>query len=150
MAWALPTRKVAMKTKTKICCALFGILWLSVYFSLARAYEEIVVSNGATIRGTVKVEGKIPKLPPLQITKYKEICKDVPNESPWSLWNRQDPLRGKEKQNPPHSGTVLAVRALEKGSRANLTANCKRFQTRHRSRDISSWFLPVPFFRGAL
>jgi hypothetical protein len=45
------------------------------------AYEEIVVKDGATIRGTVKVEGKLPKLPPLQITKYKEICKDVPNES---------------------------------------------------------------------
>jgi hypothetical protein len=45
------------------------------------AYEEIVVKDGATIRGTVKVEGKLPKLLPLQITKYKEICKDVPNES---------------------------------------------------------------------
>jgi hypothetical protein len=45
------------------------------------AYEEIIVKDGATIRGTVKVEGKLPKLPPLQITKYKEICKDVPNES---------------------------------------------------------------------
>jgi len=45
------------------------------------AYEEIVVKDGATIRGTVKVEGKLPKLPPLQVTKYKEVCKDVPNES---------------------------------------------------------------------
>ena len=45
------------------------------------AYEEIVVKDGATIRGTVRVEGKLPKLPALQITKYKEICKDVPNES---------------------------------------------------------------------
>ena len=33
------------------------------------AYEEIVVKDGATIRGTVKVEGKLPKLLPLQITK---------------------------------------------------------------------------------
>jgi plastocyanin len=45
------------------------------------AYEEIVVKDGATIRGTVKVDGKLPKLAPLQITKYKEICKDVPNET---------------------------------------------------------------------
>jgi hypothetical protein len=45
------------------------------------AYEEIIVKDGATIRGKVKVEGKLPQLPPLQITKYKEICKDVPNES---------------------------------------------------------------------
>ena len=45
------------------------------------AYEEIVVKDGATIRGTVKVEGKLGKLPPLQVTKYKEVCKDVPNET---------------------------------------------------------------------
>ncbi|MGH7816688.1 MAG: carboxypeptidase regulatory-like domain-containing protein [Candidatus Binatia bacterium] len=47
----------------------------------APAYDEIVVKDGATIRGVIKVEGKLPKLPPLQITKYKEICKDVPNET---------------------------------------------------------------------
>jgi plastocyanin len=45
------------------------------------AYEEIVVKDGATIRGTVKVEGNIGKLPPVQVTKYKEVCKEVPNES---------------------------------------------------------------------
>ena len=45
------------------------------------AYDEIAVKDGATIRGTVKVEGKLASLPPLQITKYKEICQDVPNES---------------------------------------------------------------------
>ena len=45
------------------------------------AYEEIAVKDGGTIRGTVKVEGKLAKLPPLQVTKYKEVCKDVPNES---------------------------------------------------------------------
>lgn len=45
------------------------------------AYDEIAVKDGATIRGTVKFEGKLPKLPPLQITKYKEVCKDVPNDS---------------------------------------------------------------------
>lgn len=45
------------------------------------AYEEIVVKDGGTIRGSVKVEGKLGKLPPLQVTKYKEVCKDVPNES---------------------------------------------------------------------
>ena len=49
--------------------------------SYADAYDEITVANGATIRGSVKVEGKIPVLPPLQISKYKEVCKDVPNET---------------------------------------------------------------------
>jgi hypothetical protein len=57
-----------------------GILLATLPATLM-AYEEIGVKDGATIRGTVKVEGKLPKLPPLQITKYKEICKDVPNES---------------------------------------------------------------------
>jgi len=45
------------------------------------AYEEIAVKDGGTIRGAVKVEGTLAKLPPLQVTKYKEVCKDVPNES---------------------------------------------------------------------
>ena len=45
------------------------------------AYEEIAVKDGGTIRGTVKVEGTRAKLPALQVTKYKEVCKDVPNES---------------------------------------------------------------------
>jgi plastocyanin len=61
-------------------------LWMAIGFALvlasyAHAYDEITVTNGATIRGIVKVEGKLPNLPPLQITKYKEVCKDVPNEN---------------------------------------------------------------------
>ena len=64
-----------------------AVLWRAIVFSLvftswAAAYDEITVSNGGTIRGTVKIEGKIPSLPPVQISKYKEVCKDVPNESP--------------------------------------------------------------------
>jgi len=71
-----------MNRKTKIVAGL----WLVVFFflgisSAAAAYEEIAVSNGGTIRGAVKVEGKIPKLSPLQISKFKEVCKDVPNET---------------------------------------------------------------------
>jgi plastocyanin len=49
--------------------------------SLSQAYDEIAVSNGGSIRGMVKFEGKAPKLPPLQITKFKEVCKDVPDET---------------------------------------------------------------------
>ena len=45
------------------------------------AYEEIAITNGATIRGIVKVQGQLPKLPPLQISKYKEVCGDVPDEN---------------------------------------------------------------------
>jgi plastocyanin len=45
------------------------------------AYDEIAVKDGATIRGIVKIDGKIAKLPALQITKYKEVCTDVPNEA---------------------------------------------------------------------
>ena len=71
-----------MNMKTKVarnfCAEIFLVL---VFSSASPAYEEIVVSNGATIRGSVKFEGKLPKLPPLQITKFKEVCRDVPNES---------------------------------------------------------------------
>ena len=48
---------------------------------LSFGYEEIVVKNGGTLNGAVKLAGAIPKLPHLQVTKYKEVCKDVPNES---------------------------------------------------------------------
>jgi len=58
-------------------------LWLAVLALIGTAYgyDEIVVKDGAMIRGSVKLEGAAPKLAPLQITKYKEICKDVPNET---------------------------------------------------------------------
>jgi plastocyanin len=81
VAWALLIVINVMITTTKIVWGLFGILSLLVWFSAARGYEELVVNNGAMIRGTVRVEGKPPKLPPLQITKFKEICKNVPNET---------------------------------------------------------------------
>jgi plastocyanin len=74
--------KGAMNMKTTAVISLWmGIALALVFTSYAAAYDEITVSNGATIRGRVKVEGKLPSLPPLQITKYKEVCKDVPNEN---------------------------------------------------------------------
>ena len=45
------------------------------------AYDEVSVKDGGSIRGSIKVEGKLGKLPPLDVTKNKEFCKDVPNES---------------------------------------------------------------------
>jgi hypothetical protein len=81
-AAALLLREIIMKTKQKKLggLGLAALLFVALPHMLY-AYEEMVVKDGLTIRGTVKVEGKFPKLPPLQITKYKEICKDVPNES---------------------------------------------------------------------
>jgi plastocyanin len=69
-----------MNTKTihQLCV---GISFIVLFSSASAAYEEIAVNNGATIRGSVKFEGKLPKLPPLPITKFKEVCKDVSNET---------------------------------------------------------------------
>jgi plastocyanin len=69
-----------MNTKTihQLCV---GISFIVLFSSASAAYEEIAINNGATIQGTVKLEGKLPKLPPLQITKSKEICRNVPNET---------------------------------------------------------------------
>jgi plastocyanin len=82
MAQPLLIRGSAMD---KRLTASFG-LWLGLFLtssasSTFAAYEEVAVANGATIRGTVKVQGQLPKLPPLQISKYKEVCRDVPNET---------------------------------------------------------------------
>ena len=69
-------KKIIKLSSISLTVSLFIVLPASLH-----AYDEIVVKGGATIRGSVKVEGKTPKPPPLQITKYKEVCKDVPNES---------------------------------------------------------------------
>ena len=69
-----------MKKKIAIGSTVATLLFAALVGTLS-AYEEIAVKDGATIRGAVKIEGAVPKLPALQITKYKEICKDVPNET---------------------------------------------------------------------
>jgi plastocyanin len=45
------------------------------------AYDDMAVANGGSIKGKVKLDGKIPKLSPLNITKFKEVCQNVPNET---------------------------------------------------------------------
>lgn len=46
----------------------------------ARGYEEVAVTNGGTLRGFVKVQGELAELPAPEVFKFKEVCKDVPNE----------------------------------------------------------------------
>lgn len=56
-------------------------LVLAAFPSLVRGYEEIAVTNGGTISGFVRAEGKFSKPGPLQVTKNREICGKVLNES---------------------------------------------------------------------
>ncbi|HEY7167653.1 MAG TPA: carboxypeptidase regulatory-like domain-containing protein [Candidatus Binatia bacterium] len=71
-----------MITKAKLVVGvMFGLYAVLAWSAMAPAYDEITVTNGGTVRGTVKFDGSPPKLPALQITKYKEVCRDVPNES---------------------------------------------------------------------
>jgi plastocyanin len=65
-----------MKTTT-----IPALLILLFFPSLTLGYDEIAVANGGSIKGTVKLAGKVNKPPPLAITKFKEVCQDVPNES---------------------------------------------------------------------
>jgi hypothetical protein len=82
MARALLKERITMRTKQNNLISLgLATLVAVILPSMLNAYEEIAVKDGAKIRGAVKVEGKLPKLQSLQITKYKEVCKDVPNES---------------------------------------------------------------------
>jgi plastocyanin len=74
--------RITMRTRQNNLAGFGLAALLTVMFSSTlHAYDEIVVKDGAKIRGIVKVEGKLAKLQPLQVTKYKEVCKDVPNES---------------------------------------------------------------------
>ena len=68
-----------IQTKLNVLVLALGVF--AIFPRMLYSYEEIVVKDGAIVRGAVKIAGAVPKLPPLQITKYKEICKDVPNES---------------------------------------------------------------------
>lgn len=47
----------------------------------ARSYEAIEVKNGGIIKGVVKFDGQPPKRAPLNVSKFKEVCKNVPDES---------------------------------------------------------------------
>lgn len=62
---------------------LFAVISLMLAFMIpwpASGYEEMTVIKGGTIKGIVKVEGVVPKPPPLAVLKFKDVCKDVPNE----------------------------------------------------------------------
>jgi plastocyanin len=65
----------------RITAVLVIIVYGVVFSPPTFGYEEIAVANGGAIKGTIKLEGKAPKLPSPSISKFKEICKDVPNES---------------------------------------------------------------------
>ena len=45
------------------------------------AYDEIVVKDGGTIRGTVKVGRQGSEAAPVHITKSRKSAKNVPNET---------------------------------------------------------------------
>lgn len=58
-----------------------GFLALVLFPFGALGYEEIAVNNGGAIQGSVKLEGSRPKLPPLSISKFRDVCQNVSNES---------------------------------------------------------------------
>jgi len=61
--------------------AVLAILIILLLPSLGFSYEETAITNGGSIKGKVKLEGKAPKLPPFDVTKFKEVCQNVPNET---------------------------------------------------------------------
>lgn len=70
-----------MTTVNRVLPLSLGFITLLLLPSLAPAYDEVVVKNGGSIKGSVKLEGKAPKLPPLEIFKFEQVCKNVPDES---------------------------------------------------------------------
>ena len=70
-----------MKNPIKLGRMSLAISVLLLLPSIVYAYDDVTVRDGATIRGSVRFDGKVGKLPLLQVAKYKEFCKDVPNES---------------------------------------------------------------------
>jgi len=68
------------KTKKRLCLWL-GFLVLLLFPFSTRGYEEVTVTKSGTILGFVKVQGEPRDLPAPQVFKFKEVCKNVPNES---------------------------------------------------------------------
>lgn len=66
-------------TKRPILC--LGVFFSLLYPCTVRGYEAISVTEGGTIRGMVKAEGGVTRLRPLEVTKFKEVCGSVPDES---------------------------------------------------------------------
>lgn len=67
---------------SKMAAALRTLILLSFLVPASVfGYEETAVANGGSIKGKVKLSGKAPKLPPLDVTKFKEVCQNVPNET---------------------------------------------------------------------
>ncbi len=66
-------------TKTRLGL-WFGFLLILFYPFYARGYEEVTVTDSGTIRGFVRVQGKLPKLLDPEVFKFREVCKNVPNE----------------------------------------------------------------------
>ncbi len=67
--------------KEKHGCGFGSVFCFSFFPSYARGYEEIAVVKVGTISGFVKIEGKLPELLPLDVFRFKDICKDIPNEN---------------------------------------------------------------------
>lgn len=68
------------KTKKRIGFSL-ALLALVFFPSVGRGYEEIALTNGGAIGGSVKIRGKPPKVGFLEVTKNREVCGKVGNES---------------------------------------------------------------------
>jgi hypothetical protein len=69
------TSKVVGKAVLWLCVWGFVLPQLNVFAA------EVSTGHGGTISGFAKFEGQLPKLPPLEIVKAKDVCKDVPNET---------------------------------------------------------------------
>ena len=58
-----------------------GIMGLVGIPGVGRAYDEVTVANGGAISGFVKLQGKVAKPEPLEVTKNRELCGKVMEES---------------------------------------------------------------------
>jgi plastocyanin len=67
--------------KQKSCFSWFLSFVMLLLPSFVDGYDEIAVTNGGIITGAVRVQGKVPKLAPLKVTKFKEVCRNVPDQS---------------------------------------------------------------------
>lgn len=96
-----------MSRKSQTTVTIFACMLGLALSGAAWAYQEVTVTDGGTISGTVKFVGSMPKLDPIAVTQDNDACgKTVPSE-----------VLIANAQSKGLRNTVVFIESIEKGKK---------------------------------